>query len=57
MASLKRLLMMVIFPIGIGLERVGVIGPIRRSCVMGYLQKNNKKKVIRRGNAYRLSDA
>ena len=31
------------FSIGIGLERVGVVGPIRRSCVMCYLQKQQKQ--------------
>ena len=31
------------FSIGIGLERVGVVGPIRRSCAMRYLQKQQKQ--------------
>ena len=31
------------FSIGIELERVGVIGPIRRSCTMRYLQKQQKQ--------------
>ena len=35
------------FSIGVGFEQVGVVGPIRRSCVMRYLQENNINKVIR----------
>ena len=45
------------FSIGIGLDRVGVVGPICRSCTMRYLQEKNRNKVTRRGSADRLSDA
>ena len=49
--------LMVLFPIGIELERVGVVASIRRSCAMRYLQENNRNKVIWRRNADSLSNA